>query len=293
MKRPSFPFYHGDWRANAKLRRCSHAERGIWLEAMCLMADSDEFGILRWPLKDLSNAVPCRLAELRKLVAKGVMKGADVGETCKAEVYTPRHAGKSGEPVILVPEQPGPIWYSSRMVRDEYVRTLRATQGGAESKPKVGIGDGSGDHPSRVRARAPARSFPSSSPEESKDSPASAGGGLPACPHEQIVAIYHEILPECPRVIEWNDRRQTLMRTRWREKAKPNGRSQGYTTTEDGLRYWRRFFTFVSQSKFLTGKAPPQPGRAPFVASLEWLITPSNFAKVVEGNYNPTEGQPQ
>lgn len=137
-------------------------------------------------------------------------------------------------------------------------------------------------NPAETQGKAPNNQ----EPEANSQRPASAGSGLPACPHEQILALYHEILPECPRVMEWNDRRQTLMRTRWREKSKPNGRSQGYTTPEAGLAYWRRFFTFVSQSKFLTGKVNPQPGRPPFVASLEWLITPSHFAKVVEGEYH-------
>ena len=122
MKRPSFQFYPADWRANAKLRRCSHAERGIWLEVMCLMHDNDEYGILRWPLADIAQAIGCRPADLRALREKGVLKGADTSETHEAFVYTPRHAGKDGEPVILIGAQNGPLWYSSRMVRDEYVR---------------------------------------------------------------------------------------------------------------------------------------------------------------------------
>jgi hypothetical protein len=39
-------------------------------------------------------------------------------------------------------------------------------------------------------------------------------------------------------------------------------------------------------SRFLTGKAEPGPGRKPFVATLEWLLRPKNFAKVVEGTYH-------
>jgi uncharacterized phage protein (TIGR02220 family) len=146
VKRPSFQFYHGDWRSNAKLRRCTDAQRGIWLEVMCLMADEDEFGVLRWPLKDVSNAVPCRIAELRILAERGVLKGADVGETCQAVVYTPRHAGRDGTTVVLIPEQPGPIWYSSRMVRDAYIASIRGKGtrfgDGPKSAPTQRIGDG-------------------------------------------------------------------------------------------------------------------------------------------------------
>lgn len=152
MKRPAFQFYAADWRGNAKLRRCTHAERGIWIEVMCLMHDSEEYGVLRWPLKDIAQAVNCRMPELRSIVAKDVLKGSE--EQIDALIYTPRHAGKDGEPVILLPHQTGPIWYSSRMVRDEYVRTIRgeSTRFGEQNAPpktapnktpKPPMGDGS------------------------------------------------------------------------------------------------------------------------------------------------------
>lgn len=136
MKRPAFQFYHGDWRSNAKLRRCTHAERGIWMDALCLMADSDEFGVLRWPLKDLAQAIGCRVSDLTALRTKDVMKGAEKGERCKEFIYTPRHGGKDGDPVMLLPEQDGPVWYSSRMITDEYVRSIRGEGGRFGSHPK-------------------------------------------------------------------------------------------------------------------------------------------------------------
>src|SRR6266850_7172632 len=126
MKRPSLQFYPGDWRSNAKLRRCSRAERGDWIETICLLHDAEEYGVLRWPLQDIAQAIGCKVSELRNgLVSKGVLKGAHAGERCAAYVYTPRHEGKDGTPVTLIPEQDGPIWYSSRMVRDAHLRAHR------------------------------------------------------------------------------------------------------------------------------------------------------------------------
>lgn len=168
MKRPSFQFYPADWRANAKLGRCTHAERGIWITVMCLLHDSEEqYGVLHWPLKDLAQAAGCKLADLKALREKRVLKGADAGEPFEGHVYTPRHAGKDGESVTLVPEQDGPIWFSSRMVEDEYIRNKRATLGGATNNPEVPIGAPSGSHPSRV-ARAQSSSSPSSITATSK-----------------------------------------------------------------------------------------------------------------------------
>lgn len=164
MKRPAFQFYPADWRSNANLRRCTHAERGIWIELMCLLHDAEEYGVLRWPLAEIAQAAGCKVAELRSLVAKGVLKGADVGSTCEAFVYVPRSGGRDGTPVELIPEQRGPVWFSSRMVRDEYVRLRRgtSTQFGGDPEaprneapkprpkptPKGGFGGGKGHGPS-------------------------------------------------------------------------------------------------------------------------------------------------
>ncbi len=93
------------------------------------------------------------MTHVRELVEKGVLKGAD--RDAPAYVYRPKHAGKLGEPVILVTADDGPVWYSSRMVRDEYVRQRRGESTRFDSadnqpsrSPKGGIGDGFGDGPS-------------------------------------------------------------------------------------------------------------------------------------------------
>lgn len=157
MKRPSFQFYPGDWQANSNLRRCSHAEKGAWVDVMCLLHDQPEYGVLRWSLKEIAQAVGCTPVVLRGIVAKDVFKGSDT-ELVEPFVYVPRSGRRDGEPVILLPVQPGPIWFSSRMVRDEYIRTVRGEstrfgEGGEAPKrtpkptpkasPKPPFGDGS------------------------------------------------------------------------------------------------------------------------------------------------------
>lgn len=135
MKRPSFQFYPADWASNPNLKRCTFAEKGVWLEVMCLMHDQAEYGVLRWPLKEVAEAVKCKPAELMALQRKGVLKGSDTLLDAPF-VYVPRSGRKDGPPVTLVDTQAGPIWYSSRMVKDEYVRTLRADSGGNGETPK-------------------------------------------------------------------------------------------------------------------------------------------------------------
>ena len=95
----------------------------------------------------------------------------------------------------------------------------------------------------------------------------------PPCPHQDIIALYHEVLPMCPRVHLWTDTRQGLLRTRWNEDPE-----------RQNLAFWRTFFEYVAASKFLTGRASGK-GDKPFLADLEWIVRPSNFVKIYEGKY--------
>lgn len=123
MKRPAIQFYFGDWLRNAKLRRCSWGARGVLVEVMALLHDSDEYGALRWPIAEIARAVGCPPTLVKELAEKQVLKGSD--KRVEAYRWAPSHAGQRGPEVVLVPEQPGPLWYSSRMVRDEYKRSNR------------------------------------------------------------------------------------------------------------------------------------------------------------------------
>lgn len=97
-------------------------------------------------------------------------------------------------------------------------------------------------------------------------SPAKAGD---PCPHQKIIELYHETLPELMAVREWTDDRQAKLRSRWKEKPE-----------RQSLEWWADFFKYVAASDFLTGRTEP-----PFACSLEWLVSPKNFVKVIEGKY--------
>lgn len=79
----------------------------------------------------------------------------------------------------------------------------------------------------------------------------------------------------CPRIRDWTANRAALLRARWNESP-----------DRQTVDYWVRLFAYVADSDFLTGRATPSPGRKAFVASLEWLLKPENFAKVREGRYH-------
>ena len=88
------------------------------------------------------------------------------------------------------------------------------------------------------------------------------------CPHEKIIALYHKHLPMLTKIKVWNAKRQTQLRTRWREDR-----------SRQNLEYWERLFIYISKSDFLTGKA------GNWQADLEWITNSTNFTKIIEGKY--------
>lgn len=96
-----------------------------------------------------------------------------------------------------------------------------------------------------------------------------AGAATPRCPQQDIIALYHEILPELPPVNDWPEVSATHLRNLWRKNQK-----------RQTLDFWRRLFEHVRKSEFLMGE------KSDFQASLIWLVKPANFAKVVNGNYD-------
>lgn len=95
------------------------------------------------------------------------------------------------------------------------------------------------------------------------------------CPHQEVIALYHKHLPMCPAVRIWDQRRRTLLKQRWVEDKE-----------RQDLEWWQGYFEHVATSAFLTGGIEGSNGRPPFVATLEWLLRPSNLIKVYENQYH-------
>jgi len=107
---------------------------------------------------------------------------------------------------------------------------------------------------------------------------------LPECNHKAVIELYHENLPTMRRVEVWNETRAGYLRQRWREVAAELAQEKAIEVN-DVLNWWAEFFQSVGKSRFLTGRVNSKDGRA-FVADLEWILKPSNFAKIVEGKYH-------
>ena len=108
--------------------------------------------------------------------------------------------------------------------------------------------------------------------------------GPPDCPHQAVLALWAEVLPALPQHLpsQWRGTRADHLRARWRETAV----EKGWTNADQGLTYLRKLFGYVGQSDFLSGRTPPRGNARPFVIELEWLVNPTNWAKVHEGKYH-------
>ena len=104
---------------------------------------------------------------------------------------------------------------------------------------------------------------------------------IPPCPHKEIISAYHDALPECPQVRVWDETSKLNMQARWKEDV-----------SRRDISWWIGKFHEVKKSDFLMGRSNGSGGM-PFVFSLGWFVKPSNFAKVLNGNYvNRGPGKP-
>ena len=93
------------------------------------------------------------------------------------------------------------------------------------------------------------------------------------CPHQDIISLYHETLPELPPVKIWTPQRQAILRARWTEDPE-----------RQCLEWWREYFKKIRGSPFLMGHEKD------FRVDLEWIIRPKNMPKIIEGRYAKRNG---
>lgn len=289
VKRPASQYYWGEWLSDKDLQSCSLPARGMWHEMNCLMHQCEPYGHLYLNGKPMQ---PGKLANLVR-VSEGV---------CKKLLAELEEAG------VFSRDAQGAI-FSRRMVRDEQLREARAAGGhaGAEhgakgakdgfkgGRPKAGEGGSetplAGDlkpppSSSTASASSPADLLvdaDASTPAEGSAAIKTAKVEIPDCPHQKVLELWAEVLPAMPQHTEWNTVRQAHLRARWREKAT----EKGWTNVDEGLKFFRKLFGYVGQSAFLTGKVKQRDAsKPPFLIELEWLLLPSNWAKVIEGKYH-------
>jgi len=91
-----------------------------------------------------------------------------------------------------------------------------------------------------------------------------------SCPHQEIILIYHDTLGGLSPIRVWDDTARGYLRARWREDPERQFPS-----------WWKVFFIYVKNSPFLMGH-----NDRGWQTDLRWLVKPTNFAKVMNGNFH-------
>ena len=87
-RRPSFQFYPGDWRKDPNLRRCSPTARGVFMDMLCPMFESEKCGVLEtnrvpWTVPEIARECSCKRKFIDELLANGVVvKDPKTGAIC-------------------------------------------------------------------------------------------------------------------------------------------------------------------------------------------------------------------
>jgi len=92
------------------------------------------------------------------------------------------------------------------------------------------------------------------------------------CPHQEIISLYHKILPELAEIKKWTNTRKKHLQVCWSDSTRQN------------IDWWKEYFQEVRGSPFLMGKIKE------FRADLEWLTNETNLVKVLEGKYKNGNG---
>lgn len=92
---------------------------------------------------------------------------------------------------------------------------------------------------------------------------------IPACPHDQIIGLFHQTCKTLPSVLSarWpGSKSEKNLRARWKEHE-----------AHQSLEFWQQFFEVVNSNPFWLGDNDRQ-----WQATLHWLLERRNFDKVME-----------
>lgn len=124
---------------------------------------------------------------------------------------------------------------------------------------------------------------PSLTPSPKEEEQTIVASKLASCPHQEIIALFSEILPELPQVKVWDGAREKNLANRWKWVLADLKKKGKQSDKAAGLEFFRRMFAYIAKCDFLMGK------KKDWSCSLPWIVEAENFAKIIEGNFEPKE----
>lgn len=154
--------------------------------------------------------------------------------------------------------------------------------------PPLDIGGASAVQPSEAEAeveeKVSVQSKTTSSPSPRRRKPATGEQRASSCPVESIVDAYHEALPELPRAKVMRDSRVKAIKAMWQwvmtsTKSDGNRRAE---TAEQGLDWFRQYFSRVRSNDFLMGRTQRSAEHANWRPDIDYLMTDRGLKQVIE-----------
>lgn len=127
-------------------------------------------------------------------------------------------------------------------------------------------------------------------PDESNDSssssarPTTAKRGEVPCPYDEIIAVYHELLPMLPHVRIVTEKRKREMRKRWAwvlSSKKASGERRA-TNADEAIAWFRDYFGRCAADSFINGDAPRGKGHEGWEADIGFLMRDECLVKIAE-----------
>ena len=95
-----------------------------------------------------------------------------------------------------------------------------------------------------------------------------------AIPYDEIIALYHEHMPDSPRVRKAGKKLLEQIRSRWKDDEE-----------RQDLEWWDYYFRYANTRLWLTGRKCSKDGST-FMANLMWLTGIENMEKVTSDYYD-------
>lgn len=120
--------------------------------------------------------------------------------------------------------------------------------------------------------------------EKNRSSTSTSAAKLPTCPIDEIIAVYHEVLPNLPKVrLQTKDRAKAIRKVwEWVLTSTKTDGARRAETAEQALSWLRSYFERATENDFLMGRTPRSGEHANWQCDIDFLMTDRGMKQVIE-----------
>ncbi len=274
---PYLPLYVDDYLSDEKLNQCESSSEGIYIRVMGIMHKSKEYGnVILTPFDEAKHKQKANKlkANFEQNENKNLLQYLNIDVdafylmVCKVQSMI-------GRDLTLVTNAltdllgNDVLQFSNKMLTQK-----RMKKDGEKSKIRANAGakGGKKEKETLSKKEAKAKQFPvngnvivNENVDVNKNETGKKEKAGEKIKAEKIIDLYHQFCKGLPNVQVLNQNRKTSIKAR---------------LNEHGLNNLTKVFQLAGQSKFLIGENDKN-----WNATFDWLMNPTNFVKVLEGNY--------